>query len=142
TGLARAVGLAPGAVSAWVLGEHGETGVPIWSRVEVDGDARTMTEAEKAVAGEYLRTWYVRHVALDSGRTSTWTTGLGVARMVQAIRASANEVWPASLVLDGEYELADIAVTVPIRLGAAGASTVLEWPLDTAEHKALSASAA
>jgi len=142
TGIARTLGLAPGAVAAWVLGEHGETGVPIWSRVEVDGEARTLNDAERAVAEEYLRTWYVRHVALDSGRTSTWTTGLGVARMVEAIRAGADDVWPASLVLDGEYDLADIAVTVPIRLGAAGASSVLEWPLEAGERKALNASAA
>ncbi len=32
-----------------------------------------------------MRSWYVWHVALNSGRTSTWTTGLGVARMVAAI---------------------------------------------------------
>jgi malate dehydrogenase len=142
TGVARALGLAPGAVAAWVLGEHGETGVPIWSRVEVDGEARTLRDAEKVVAEEYLRTWYVRHVALDSGRTSTWTTGLGVARMVAAICAGTNEVWPASLVLDGEYGLADVAVTVPVRLGTEGAAAVLEWPLDADEYDALHNSAA
>ena len=142
TGVARALGLAPGAAAAWVLGEHGETGVPIWSRVEVDGEARTLSDAEKAVAEEYLRTWYVRHVALDSGRTSTWTTGLGVARMVEAIRAGANDVWPASLVLDGEYDLAGVAVTVPVRLAPEGAAAVLEWPLEADEREALHASAA
>jgi malate dehydrogenase len=142
TGVARALGLAPGAVAAWVLGEHGETGVPIWSRVEVDGEARTLRDAEKVVAEEYLRTWYVRHVALDSGRTSTWTTGLGVARMVAAIRAGTNEVWPASLVLDGEYGLAGVAVTVPVLLGAEGAAAVLTWPLDADEYEALHNSAA
>lgn len=142
TGIARALGLAPGAVTAWVLGEHGETSVPIWSRVEVGGEEQALTDAEKAVAEEYLRTWYVRHVALDSGRTSTWTTGLGVARMVEAIRADAGDVWPASLVLDGEFDLAGVAVTVPVRLGAEGAAAVLEWSLDADEYEALHASAA
>jgi malate dehydrogenase len=142
TGVARAVGVAPGAVVAWVLGEHGETGVPIWSRVEVDGEVRLLNDAEKGVAEEYLRTWYVRHVALDSGRTSTWTTGLGVARMVEAIRAGANDVWPASLVLDGEYGLTRVAVTVPVRLDAEDGAAVVEWPLDAGEREALHASAA
>ena len=94
----------------------------------------------RRVAEEYLRTWYVRHVALDSGRTSTWTTGLGVAGMVEAIREDANDVWPASLVLDGEYGLAGVAVTVPVRLGAEGAAPVLEWPLEAGELEALHAS--
>ena len=142
TGVARVLGLAPGAVAAWVLGEHGETGVPIWSRVEVDGDTRTLSDAEKAVAEEYLRTWYVRHVALDSGRTSTWTTGLGVARMVEAISAETDDVWPASLVLDGEFDLAGVAVTVPVRLAAEGVAAVFEWALEADEYEALQASAA
>ena len=33
-------------------------------------------EDQAAAAKEYLRTFYVRHVALDFGRSSTWTSGL------------------------------------------------------------------
>ena len=43
------------------------------------------TVEQAAAAEEYLRTWYVKHVALDSGRSSTWTSGVGVARMVGAL---------------------------------------------------------
>ena len=36
--------------------------------------------------------WYVRHVALDSGRSSTWTSGAGVARMVAGLTQTAASV--------------------------------------------------
>lgn len=141
TGIANAVGAAPGAVDAWMIGEHGDSSVPLWSRVRVGGEPCTLTLEARESAEEYVRTWYVRHVALDSGRSSTWTSGLGVSRMVSAIRDDAGAVWPASLVLEGEYGIDGSAVSVPVILGADGAREVVEWELADDELAALHASA-
>ncbi|HTZ06837.1 MAG TPA: hypothetical protein VMB53_13965 [Gaiellaceae bacterium] len=141
TGIANAVGAPPGAVDAWMIGEHGDSSVPLWSRVRVGGEPRALTPEQKASAEEYVRSWYVRHVALDSGRSSTWTSGLGVSRMVSAIRGDAGAVWPASLVLEGEYGIEGSAVSVPVVLGADGAREVVEWELADDELAALHASA-
>ena len=140
TGLARALGAPPGSVGAWVVGEHGDASVPLFSRVTVDGLRVQPTTAQAAAAEEYLRTWYVRHVALDSGRSSTWTSGLGVSRMVTAL-GGTGELWPASLVLDGEYGIEGVAVTVPVTIARGGAELVHTWELDAAELAALRASA-
>jgi malate dehydrogenase len=140
TGLAKALGVAPGSVDAWVLGEHGDMSVPLYGRVRVDGARVEPTAEQRAVAEEYLRTWYVRHVALDSGRSSTWTSGLGVARMVTAL-GGGGELWPASLVLAGEYGIDGVAVTVPVTLGPGGAEQIHEWDIRPDELRALRASA-
>jgi malate dehydrogenase len=142
TGLAKALGVAPGSVEAWSLGEHGDLSVPLYSRVRVDGVAVEPTAAQQAAAEEYLRTWYVKHVALDSGRSSTWTSGLGVARMVSALDGDGDgELWPASVVLAGEYGIDGVAVTVPVRLGRGGVREIVEWELAPSELTALHASA-
>jgi malate/lactate dehydrogenase len=140
TGLARAFGVAAGSVEAWAIGEHGDGFVPLLDRVRVDGAARLPSEAEAAAAIEFVRSWYVRHVALDSGRSSTWTTGLGVSRMVRAI-VDGGEVWPASVVLEGEYGLEGVAVSVPVRLGPGGAEEIQEWELTDEQREALHAAA-
>jgi malate/lactate dehydrogenase len=142
TGLAKALGAAPGSVDAWVVGEHGDLSVPLYDRVTVDGAPVRPTEEQIAVAEEYRRTWYVRHVALDSGRSSTWTSGVGVARMVAAIAGGGGEVWPASVVLAGEYGISDVAVSVPVTLGPGGAEQIHEWDLAPSDLVALQASAA
>lgn len=85
TGLTRALGVAPGGVDAWAIGEHGDLSVPLFDRVTVNGVPVRPTPEQAAEAEQYFRTWYVRHVALDSGRSSTWTSGLGIARMVAAL---------------------------------------------------------
>ena len=147
TGLAKALGVEPGRVSAWVLGEHGETCVPLVDRVTVDGNHVEPTSEQVAIAVDYLRTWYERHVALDSGRSSTWTSGLGVARMVTAIAQGGGggdgnaALWPASVVLDGEYGISDVAVSVPVTLGPGGVRQIHEWALQDDDLEALRASA-
>jgi malate dehydrogenase len=140
SGLARAFGVPPGSVDAWVIGEHGDLSVPLYRRVLVDGAARRPTDAQIAAAEQYRRTWYTRHVALDSGRSSTWTSGLGVARMVAALDGG-RALWPASLLLEGEYGISGIAVSVPVTIGPRGAEQVHEWELTPAELASLHASA-
>jgi len=105
--------------------------------VTVHGEPRLPTDAEAAAAEEFVRNWYVRHVALDSGRSSTWTTGLGAARMVAAIVRGDDELWPASVVLRGEYGIDGVAVSVPVTLGRDGAETVHEWELTENQLTAL-----
>jgi malate dehydrogenase len=141
TGLGRALGVRPGSVEAWVIGEHGDSGVPLLDRVRVDGAPVQPTEEQTESAVAYFRTWYTRHVALDSGRSSTWTSGLGVARMVAAIAQDSGELWPASLVLDGEYGISGTSVGVPVTLGRAGALEVQEWHLSPENLAALRDSA-
>lgn len=140
TGLAKARGVPPGSVGAWVIGEHGELSVPLYARVELNGAPVELTAGQIAVAEEYRTTWYPRHVALDSGRSSTWTSGLGVARMVAAL-AGPGELWPASVVLDGEYGIDGVAVAVPVTIGHGGAGRIHEWELSVDELAALHASA-
>jgi malate dehydrogenase len=141
TGLGRALGVRPGSVDAWVIGEHGDSGVPLLDRVRVDGAPVRLTAEQAESAVTYLRTWYNRHVALDSGRSSTWTSGLGVARMVMAIASDSGDLWPASLVLDGEYGISGTAIGVPVTLGRTGALEVQEWHLSDQGLSALRDSA-
>ena len=77
TSIAGSLGVPARAVEAWVLGEHGDRAVPVFSRVRVDGEPVTLTASQRAEAADFVRNWYRRHVALDSGRSSTWTSGAG-----------------------------------------------------------------
>ena len=124
----------------WAIGEHGDLSVPLLDRVTVNGSRVELTPEQAAVALDYFRNWYVRHVALDSGRSSTWTSGYALARMVSALDGPG-ELWPASVVLDGEYGIAGVAVSVPVTLGACGVELIHEWELAPSDLAALHASA-
>lgn len=142
TGIGQVLDVAPQSIDAWVIGEHGDYCVPLFSRVKVTGAAVELTEEERRKAEEFMRSWYVRHVALGSGRTSTWTTGLGVTRMVAAIAYGKGELWPASILLAGEYGIEGVSISVPVSLGSRGAEYIYEWDIAPEERAALHEAAA
>jgi malate/lactate dehydrogenase len=135
TAIAQARGVAAERVDAWMLGEHGDAGVPVFSRVRIDGEPVTLSAEERATAHEFVRTWYRRHVALDSRRSSTWTTGAGVAHMIGALGAGGDTV--ASVRLTGEYGIEGVSLGVPVTLGPGGVQAIHEWELTGEELAAL-----
>lgn len=138
TGVGQALGVGPGQVEAWTIGEHGDLAVPLLDRLRVDGRPVQLTEAQRDQVLEFTGGWYVRHVALDSGRSSTWTSGLGVSRMVAACLDPAGEaLWPASVLLTGEYGIDGVSLSVPVVLGAGGARHVAEWELAAEQDRGL-----
>jgi malate/lactate dehydrogenase len=130
-------GAAASDVRAYVLGEHGDAAVPVFSRVTVGEEPVTLDAAARRRAETFVRTWYRRHVALDSRRSSTWTSGAGAAQMVAALAGGRPEPWPASVTLAGEYGIHDASVTVPVALGPGGAERIDEWELAPDELAAL-----
>jgi malate dehydrogenase len=141
TAIAKRLRVSPGRVEAWTLGEHGDGAVPLLSRVTVNGNPVSLDAREAADVRQWLADWYMRHVALDSGRSSTWTSGLGIARMVTALAEGSDELWTASVMLEGEYGIDGVSLSVPVRLAPGGLQEIEEWPLSPPEHEGLRASA-
>jgi malate dehydrogenase len=133
TGIGRVLGVDPGRVTAWSIGEHGPLAVHLWDRIQLDGAPVTLDGAQREQVEDFVGNWYVRHVALDSGRSSTWTSGLGVARMVSAIAFGDDTPWPASVMLDGEYGISGVSLSVPVSLAPEGVAEIHQWELSEAE---------
>jgi malate/lactate dehydrogenase len=57
--------------------------------------------------------------------------------MIAALSAGSGEPWVASVLLDGEYGLRDVATGVPVTLGPRGVVAIHEWDLDPAELRGL-----
>jgi malate/lactate dehydrogenase len=141
TGIANALGVAASTVSCTVVGEHGPGQVLVWESVTVAGLPRELSPAERATVRDYVDNWYVRHVALDSGRTSTWSSGLGGALMVEAITTASDRPFPASVVLQGEYGITGVSSSTPTLLGPEGLRKVVEVDLSPADAEAMRAAA-
>ncbi len=142
TAVGELLGVPSQRVDAWVIGEHGDGCVPLLDRVRVDGRAVELSAEQQRAAEDFVRGWYVRHVALDSGRSSTWTSGHGIARMVaELLGPPAGDLWPVSVVLEGEYGIDGVALTVPVTLGDGGVTAIHEWELSAEQEAAFRAGA-
>lgn len=139
TALADFLSIPASRIEAYVLGEHGDSQVPIWSKVLVEGEPRSFEEAEKILIREQIK-----EVAINiiSGKKATeFGPASGTAEMVQAIAEDRGELIPCSIVVRGEYGIKDISIGIPVVLGKGGVREILEWDLDPAELENLQGSA-
>jgi malate dehydrogenase len=140
--VARVKAVKVGQVEATVIGEHGSSQVPLFSSVRIDGRPAAFNEAEKGDILAEIPHILRRYEELQAGRTAGWTSAVGLAALVRAIRDDSGEVFPCSVVLDGEYGRRGLSMSVPVVLGRQGAIEILEWELTPAEQAGLDRTAA
>jgi len=129
-------------VEATVIGEHGSSQVPLFSSVRIAGRPATFSEEEKEDILAEIPNILRRYEDLQAGRTAGWTCAVGLAALVRAIRDDSGEIFPCSVVLDGEFGQRGLSMSVPIVLGRQGAREILEWELTPAEQAGLERTAA
>jgi malate dehydrogenase len=131
------------AVSALVLGEHGQNMVVLPRLSTVRGKPLTDMLPPEAVDGLVARTVSggLEIVRLLKAGSAFYAPSAAAARMVAAIIGDKQEVLPCAAYLDGEYGLRNTVIGVPVRLGGKGIEQIVELELTPGEQKALTASA-
>jgi len=132
-------GVDPRLVNAMILGEHGDSMVPIWSRASVNGvpiaNMPGYDEAKVADLFEQTKKGGAEVIRLKGG--AGWGIAITVARLVEAIATDARAVVPISTLQSGAYGMQDVCLSVPSVLGRSGVGQRLELPLTDAERESL-----
>ncbi|MBS3125847.1 malate dehydrogenase [Candidatus Woesearchaeota archaeon] len=124
-------------VTAFVMGGHGDTMIPVLRYANVAGipveDWLPKKELEKIVA----RTRNGGGEFLPLLKTSAWVApGIAIAEMAEAILLDKRRVLPVAAYLDGEYGQKGLFIGVPVVLGKNGVEKVIEVKMNAAEKKA------
>lgn len=135
------LGVEPGRVEAYSLGEHGANKVSVLSRVLVDGEARSFDAAARAEILRIRDGWWGGFLAQGIRRTAGWSSAVYASWYIEAALGLRKGPLCCSCALDGEYGLFDVSVGVPAIIGPGGVSEIVELPIDEAEREALAASA-
>lgn len=118
--LAQALAVPAPAVEATVVGEHGPHQVLLFSSVKVNGVPRLVERQTRLdVRGEIPKILDSLET-LGAGRTTGWTSSIGISAIVKAILDDTGAVIPCSAVLDGEYGRSNLSASMPVRLGRGG----------------------
>ncbi|WP_026689262.1 L-lactate dehydrogenase [Alteribacter aurantiacus] len=135
-------------IHAYILGEHGDTELPVWSqaRVGLEPLARYIEKYKPEATQEDLDQIFVnvRDAAYDiierKGATH-YAIALGLIRLTKAILRNENSILTVSTLLKGEYGLEDLYIGVPAVVNKHGIERVVEIDLNDEEKKQLVASA-
>ncbi|MDE0744435.1 MAG: malate dehydrogenase [SAR202 cluster bacterium] len=143
TFLAEELGVSVNSVSAYVLGGHGDTMVPVVESTNVAG-----TPVSKLIAPKRLEEIVQR--ARDGGAeivnylktgSAFYAPSASIVQMVEAIVFDKKEILPCTAYLQGQYGINDLYVGVPVKLGSNGVEEIVELNLTGDELNALRKSA-
>lgn len=142
--IAQALKLSPTQVEAVILGEHGDSMVPIWSSATYAGlpldKVPGCTPAFQTQVFERAKGSGAEVIRRKGG--AGWAVGVTIAEVVHAIALNRRVVLPVSTLQQGAYGLRNVAISVPTVVGRAGALSHLEVELWPKELQGLRASAA
>jgi malate dehydrogenase len=127
---------------AFVLGGHGDTMVPLPRYSTVAGIPITELMSSEKIEAIVSRTRSGGAEIVNLLKTSAWyAPGASTVEMVDAILKDKRKILPCAAYLQGEYDLNDLFVGVPVKLGRNGIEQIIEIKLTDDENAALQKSA-
>ena len=135
-------------VHAFIVGEHGDSELAVWSGANVSGldlDDFCRLQGKTLSAGDRERLYReirdsANEIIKRKGATY-YGIAMAVGRIAACIVRDERAVLPISVVLEGEYGLEGLALSVPAIVGRDGLEKILEIPLGQAERHAMDNSA-
>jgi L-lactate dehydrogenase len=130
----------PRNVHAYIIGEHGDSEVPVWSLANVAGirlkdyyplanvpyDAVELENLFLKVRGAGYE------IIKRKGRTF-YAVALGMTKIVESIVRNENAVSTVSCLLEDYYSVSDVCLSVPVILNRTGIKEIIRLPLDEKE---------
>lgn len=135
-------------VHAVIIGEHGDSELAVWSGANVSGiplhhfcELRGHFDHEGSMLRLYEGVRDSAYEIIARKGATYYGIAMAVGRIAEGIVRDEHAVLPISVVLDGEYGLDGLCLSIPSIVGKDGVHKVLEIPLDESEYAALHASA-
>ncbi len=129
----------PTQVNALILGEHGDSMVPIWSSATVNGvpldSFPNYDEATVKGIFDYTKKSGAEVIKLKGG--AGYAVGLSIKQVVDAIALDKKAVLPVSSLMQGYMGITDVCFSVPAVVGRAGVEKLIEISLTDDERSAL-----
>jgi L-lactate dehydrogenase len=123
----------PMQVSALILGEHGDSMVPIWSSATIAGLPMDKYPGWNANTANQLfdRTKGSGAEVIRGKGGAGFAVGVAIMDVIRAVALDSRQVLPVSSVQHGCYGIRDVSLSVPTVVGRAGVVDRLEielWP--------------
>jgi L-lactate dehydrogenase len=145
--LGEAYKVNPQNVHAYIIGEHGDTELPVWSHAYIgsrpisdyinEGNGPSRDELDQI----FIHVRDAAYHIIERKGATYYGIAMGLARLTRAILNDENSVLTVSTLLRGEYGLRDLYIGVPAVVNRSGIREVIELNLQEEELEKLHHSA-
>jgi L-lactate dehydrogenase len=138
----------PRSVHAFIVGEHGDTELALWSLANIAGvrlrdfvDPHGAGYDQAAMDTIFEQTRTAAYEIIKRKHATYYAIGLGLLTIVEAVLRDQRSVLTVSTPMRGAYGVEGIAISLPTIVGRQGAVGILDLPMSDAERDAFQHSA-
>lgn len=138
--------VAPTSIHAYIIGEHGDTELPVLSSATIAGvSMRKKLEQTPGLNEEleeiFEQTRDAAYKIIDAKGSTSYGIGMGLARITRAIMHNQDVALPVSALLEGQYGHEYIYIGTPAIINRTGVGRVVELELTDHEQERFNHSA-
>ena len=111
--LAQQMGIDPHSVHAYIIGEHGDSEVPVWSKSNIAGMPLYDPAEHAALQELFDRVKNAGYEILKRKGSTSYAIGLAATEIVKAILHGQERVLTVSSLVDGFYGIYDVCLSLP-----------------------------
>jgi L-lactate dehydrogenase len=133
-------GIDPRSVHAYVVGEHGDSELALWSLANIAGvrlsdfvGANGQRYDKKTLDRIFDQTRNAAYEIIQRKRATYYAIGLGLLSIVEAVLRDQHTVMTVCSPLSGQYGVSDISISMPTIVGRQGVEEVLSLPISETE---------
>lgn len=135
-------------VHAFIIGEHGDSELAAWSCANIYGiplrefaKMRGYQHFDKEMNEIYCEVRDSAYEIIARKGATYYGIGMAAARIAESVVRDSHTVAPVSVLLQGQYGLSGLCLSIPSVIGNQGAEQVLEIEFDREENEKLQKSA-
>lgn len=135
-------------VHGYIVGEHGDTQLPLWSATHIAGmnaeeygnmHNSTFSNEDKELIKEDTKK--AGSIIIKNKGATYYAIAVAVNTLVETLLKNQNTIRTVSSVIDGSYGINDVAISLPSLINSSGVERIVEFPITGEEEKMLKASA-
>ncbi|MBW2993621.1 malate dehydrogenase [Candidatus Woesearchaeota archaeon] len=132
--LAEGLGAEKTDINTIVIGGHNDSMVPVISRTTVKGKPVTEILSKESIRDLVERTKHAGAEIVDlMGTSAFFAPATGAINIAESYLKDEKRVFPCSVFLEGEYDLKDICIGVPVKIGKKGVEQIVQLDLTDEE---------
>lgn len=144
--IAKKANVAPEAVHAYIMGEHGDSEFAAYSSAVIGGEPLLSWAYREGITDEELLkieddTRNKAYAIIQKKGATFYGVATALTRISRAILRDEHAVLPVSALMEGQYGLDDIYIGTPAVISGKGIERVIEVPLSKREKEAMTSSA-
>jgi L-lactate dehydrogenase len=146
--LSQYFGVDPRSVHAFIIGEHGDSEVPVWSDANIAGmrfpvfcEQMGLGCDQETLNNIFAQTRDAAYHIIERKGSTYYAVAMGILRIVEAILRDQGTVLSVSSLIGNYYDIEDVFLSLPTVVDRAGVERILRLKLNDQEAAGLRKSA-